>query len=65
MPRSNCSATDETERGIARLSPDAHVTVGRDVELFVHTNRLHYFDPEDGHSLRAKAATPDIEPAAA
>jgi multiple sugar transport system ATP-binding protein len=58
-------STEESERGIARLSPDAHVAVGHDVELFVHTDRLHYFDPEDGHSLREKEAAPAVEPAAA
>jgi multiple sugar transport system ATP-binding protein len=52
-------AAGEEGRAVARLSPDAHVAVGRETELWLETDRLQFFDPESGRSLRSK------EPAAA
>jgi multiple sugar transport system ATP-binding protein len=45
-------------RGVARLSADSRVPVGRDVELWLHTDRLHFFDPETGESIAHAARRP-------
>jgi multiple sugar transport system ATP-binding protein len=36
---------------LARLSPRSRVRAGEKIELAVDTERLHFFDPEDGSSL--------------
>ena len=52
-------ASGEEGRAVARLNPDARVRVGRESELFLETDKVHFFDPS-GHSLSARqpAAAP-------
>jgi multiple sugar transport system ATP-binding protein len=47
-------AAGEEGRAIARLSPDSNVRVGRDSELWLETDKLQFFDPENGRSLAIK-----------
>jgi multiple sugar transport system ATP-binding protein len=57
-------AAGEEGRAVARLSADANVSVGREVELFLETDRLQFFNPETGRSLRVKEQAPASVPAA-
>src|ERR671937_2263830 len=41
-------AAGEEGRAVARLNPDARVRVGRESELFLETDKVHFFDPS-GH----------------
>jgi multiple sugar transport system ATP-binding protein len=52
-------AAGEEGRAVARLSPDAQVRVGTESELWLETDKLQYFDPDTGRSLKMR------EPAAA
>jgi multiple sugar transport system ATP-binding protein len=54
-------AAGEEGRAIARLSADSTVRVGRESELWLETDKLQFFDPENGRSLAVK----EQEPAAA
>jgi multiple sugar transport system ATP-binding protein len=54
-------AAGEQGRAIARLSADSNVRVGRELELWLETDKLQFFDPETGRSLAVK----DQEPVAA
>jgi multiple sugar transport system ATP-binding protein len=45
-------AAGEEGRAVARLSPDAKVRVGQETELWLETDKLQFFDPETGRSLR-------------
>jgi multiple sugar transport system ATP-binding protein len=47
-------ASGEEGRAVARLSVDAEVRVGRESELWLETDKLQFFDPETGRSLRAR-----------
>ena len=50
--------TDQQGRAVARLSPDSKVSVGRETELWLDTDKLQFFDPETGRSLKAREAAP-------
>jgi multiple sugar transport system ATP-binding protein len=43
---------------IARLSPRARVRPGSSIELVVDTNRLHFFDPDDGSGIYGGQESP-------
>jgi multiple sugar transport system ATP-binding protein len=47
-------AAGEEGRAVARLSPDSKVQVGKETELWLETDKLHFFDPESGRSLRER-----------
>jgi multiple sugar transport system ATP-binding protein len=47
-------ASGEEGRAVARLGVDAEVRVGRESELWLETDKLQFFDPETGRSLKAK-----------
>jgi multiple sugar transport system ATP-binding protein len=56
-------AAGEEGRAVARLSPDANVKVGRETELWLETDRLQFFDPETGRSLRVREPATAAAPA--
>jgi multiple sugar transport system ATP-binding protein len=47
-------SSGEEGRAVARLSPDAQVGVGKESELWLDTDKLHFFDPESGRNLSAR-----------
>jgi multiple sugar transport system ATP-binding protein len=51
-------AAGEEGRAVARLSADAQVRVGRESELWLETDKLHFFDPETGRSLAVREEEP-------
>jgi multiple sugar transport system ATP-binding protein len=52
-------AAGEEGRAVARLSADSQIRVGRETELWLETDKLQFFDPDNGRSLAVR------EPAAA
>jgi multiple sugar transport system ATP-binding protein len=55
-------ASGEEGRAVARLNVDSDVRVGRESELWLETDKLQFFDPETGHSLKSRERS---EPTAA
>jgi multiple sugar transport system ATP-binding protein len=43
----------EERRAVARLDADAEVRVGKESDLWLDTDKLHFFDPETGRSFTA------------
>jgi multiple sugar transport system ATP-binding protein len=56
-------AAGEEGRAVARLNADANVRVGKESELWLETDKLHFFDPESGKSLAAGGQVPAATPA--
>jgi multiple sugar transport system ATP-binding protein len=46
--------------GVARVDPEARITVGDQVTLAVDVDRLHFFDAESGDAIRAVGAAPAV-----
>jgi multiple sugar transport system ATP-binding protein len=38
---------------VARVAPESSIQRGKEAELWLDTAKLHFFDPEGGHSLAA------------
>jgi multiple sugar transport system ATP-binding protein len=51
LTRVTGAADDGRTNVIARLSPRARVRQGASIELVIDTNRLHFFDPDDGSGI--------------
>jgi multiple sugar transport system ATP-binding protein len=53
-------AGEAATEGVARIDPQAPVTVGGQVTLAVDVDRLHFFDAESGDAIRAVGASPIV-----
>jgi multiple sugar transport system ATP-binding protein len=51
-------AAGEEGRAVARLNADSVVRVGKESELWLETDKLQFFDPETGRSLKARQEAP-------
>jgi multiple sugar transport system ATP-binding protein len=50
----DASSLGDTTNFIARVSPDARISRGDDIELIVDTAKLHFFDPKSGIRVGAE-----------
>jgi multiple sugar transport system ATP-binding protein len=49
------SSLGETTNFIARVSPDARVSRGDEIELIVDCAKLHFFDPKTGARIGSES----------